>query len=306
MHYVCKTVDELLKAGVETTVSICSRNESWNVTPEAHFCVVHNFAGTPVTPATAETIRGVSSPDLTQSSLWIVTLLPSLQNLWKLYEAVTVHTPLAKCSSNIWYVPCQISLECSCSFASSSHNSTEWKMIPNRLLWAWICIYTRRDTRYLLLSCHKITASEWFVDNYHTCYRLPLQRTWFLLLARPLMPLELPKTAALAPPALRLPSLGLRSIARFPPRQILTLSLAIWCTYLLLPFTRMYLLLSVPVTKIWGGTERGIHFIFLCILHFFSFGAVSLLWKGTACLCNQLKTLLHQPANSQFTDPVPL
>lgn len=58
MHYVCKTADELLTA--ETTVSICSLHKSWNVTLEAHLCVVHNFAGrpeTPVTLATAETIR---------------------------------------------------------------------------------------------------------------------------------------------------------------------------------------------------------------------------------------------------------
>lgn len=150
-----------LKSCAETTVSICSLKKSWNVIPEAHLCVVHNFTGrpeTPVTLATAEIIRGVSSPDLTQSSLWIWTLLSSLQNPWELCEAATIHAAQAKHSSNIWYVPCQISLECSCSSSSSSHNSREWKMIPNGLRWAWIYIYTHThtdgDTRYLLLSCH--------------------------------------------------------------------------------------------------------------------------------------------------------
>lgn len=161
-----------LTSWAETTVSICSLNKSWNVTLEAHLCVVHNFAGrpeTPVTLAAAETIKGVSSPDLTQSSLWILTLPSSLQNLWKLYEAVTIHTAQAKDSSNIWYVPCQTSLECSCSSASSSHNSRQWKMIPNGLRWAWIYIYIHTQTEILGIcfsaavqhnSSHKITASE--------------------------------------------------------------------------------------------------------------------------------------------------
>lgn len=120
-------------------------------------------------PVSAETIRGVSSPDLIQSSLWILTLLCPLQKLLKLYKAATIHTAQAKYFSNIWYVPCQISLECSCSSASSSHNSTEWKMIPNGLCWAWIFKYTHTHT-YTLGICsltavqhdsgHKITFLE--------------------------------------------------------------------------------------------------------------------------------------------------
>lgn len=165
-----KNCEQTLRSCAEAMHSL---NENWNVTSEVHLCVLPSFAGRPETPVTlvsAETIRGVSSPDLIQSSLWILTLLCPLQKLLKLYKAVTIHTAQAKHFSNIWYVPCQISLECSCSSASSSHNSTEWKMIPNGLCWAWIFkiyIYSHRETLGICFltavqhdSDHKITILE--------------------------------------------------------------------------------------------------------------------------------------------------
>lgn len=113
------------------------------------------------------------------------------------------------------------------------------------------------------------------------------------------------------PPARRLPSLGLRSIARFSSAANFN-SVTGYLTY---TFTSplhqdVFTLFRASYQNLhWNRREEGIHFIFLCSLgffFFFSFRAVYLLWKGTAGACNQLKSLLNQPANSQFMDPVPL
>jgi len=115
----------------------------------------------------------------------------------------------------------------------------------------------------------------------------------------------------LLPPAWRLPSLGLRSIARFPSAENFN-SVTGYLTYT--STSPLHQNVFTPIRPSyqdmgWNRKEKGIHFSSVCSLYFFFFfslGAVYLLWKGTAGASNQLKTLLNQPANSHFMDPVPL
>lgn len=172
-----------------------------------------------MTPTIVETIRRISSPDLTQSSLWILTLLPFVQNLSKLHEAVTLHTVQAKHSSNIWCMPCQISLECSCTPASSSHNSTEWKVIPNDLYWAWSYIY-------MLILTHRYYVFASQLLCYNTVKPIkhqPLSSVWVITTRAitghgkalsscswpfPTASAQLREPLLSLPPVLMLPSLG--------------------------------------------------------------------------------------------------